>query len=75
MNYRTQIALPIGIALVALVAVSISARPHAAVYQQRAFITQLPPGEYLSFWLSTSPDFADTTATVRLVIAPAGVAH
>jgi hypothetical protein len=39
------------------------------VYQHRAFITQLTPGEYVSYWESVSP--AETlTATVHLVITP-----
>jgi hypothetical protein len=42
------------------------------VVQHRAFITQLPAGEYLSFWESTSPGLPDESAVVRLVITPAG---
>ena len=45
------------------------------VYHQRGFITQLPPGEYLSFWVGSIPGFPDSTATVRLVITPAGIAQ
>jgi hypothetical protein len=40
------------------------------VYQQRAFITQLPPGEYVSVWESTFQG-AIETATVHLNITPA----
>ena len=43
-----------------------------AVFQHRAFITQLAAGEYLSFWESTSPGLPDESAVVRLVITPAG---
>jgi hypothetical protein len=40
------------------------------VYQQRAFITQLPPGDHESFYLSTDPRFPDFTATVHLHVLP-----
>jgi hypothetical protein len=40
------------------------------VYQHRAFITQLPAGEYVSRWESAHPDFPSLTATVRLVVLP-----
>lgn len=42
------------------------------VLQQRAFITSLPPGEYLSYWESSYQGVPDLTALVRLIIAPAG---
>ena len=41
------------------------------VFQHRAFITQLPAGEYLSDWVSTTPGFPDVSAVVRLIITPA----
>jgi hypothetical protein len=40
------------------------------VYQHRGFITQLPPGEYVSVWRSSYPGFPDDTATVHLIITP-----
>jgi hypothetical protein len=40
------------------------------VYQHRGFITQLPAGEYVSYWVNTYPGFPDFTATVNLVILP-----
>lgn len=42
------------------------------VLQHRAFITSLPPGEYLSYWESSYQGTLDLTATVRLIITPAG---
>jgi hypothetical protein len=41
------------------------------VYQHRAFITQLEPGEYLSIWEGTF-EGEIFTATVRLIITPSG---
>jgi hypothetical protein len=41
-----------------------------AVWQQRAFITQLPPGDYASVWVSTYPGAPDETATVNVHILP-----
>jgi hypothetical protein len=38
------------------------------VYRQCGFITQLPAGEYLSYWLSTHTGLPDETATVTLII-------
>jgi hypothetical protein len=40
------------------------------VYQERAFATQLPPGEYVSIWLSQYPGQPDEGATDHLVITP-----
>jgi hypothetical protein len=40
------------------------------VYQQRAFIAQLAPGDYVSVYLSTYPGFPDFTATVQLHVLP-----
>jgi hypothetical protein len=40
------------------------------VYQERAFAAQLPPGEYVSIWLSQYPGEPDQTATVYLHITP-----
>ena len=40
------------------------------VYQERAFATQLPPGEYVSVWITHYPGLPDETATVHLVITP-----
>lgn len=42
------------------------------VLQHRAFITSLPPGEYLSHLESSYQGVPDLTATVRLIITPAG---
>jgi hypothetical protein len=41
-----------------------------SVFQHRAFIKQLAPGEYESRYVSTHPDFPPFTATVRLIILP-----
>jgi hypothetical protein len=41
------------------------------VYQHRAFITQLPPGDYVSLWVGSFPGLPDETATVVLHILPA----
>ncbi len=40
------------------------------VYQQRGFITQLPPGDYVSTWVARLPEVFDETATVYLHILP-----
>ncbi len=40
------------------------------VYQVRAFVTQLQPGDYVSTWVATYPDGPDDTATVYLHILP-----
>lgn len=40
------------------------------VYQHRYFITQLPAGEYVSYWESTYPGLPTERATVNLVILP-----
>lgn len=40
------------------------------VYQHRAFVTQLPAGEYVSYWESTYPGLPTESATVKLVILP-----
>ena len=42
------------------------------VYQHRAFITQLPPGDYVSIWVNNYPGLPDATATVQLHILPTG---
>jgi hypothetical protein len=42
------------------------------VYQHRAFITQLPAGDYVSVWVGTYPGFPDETVTVFLHILPSG---
>ena len=41
-----------------------------ALWQHRAFITQLPPGEFASVWVSSYPGVPDDTATVTLHILP-----
>jgi hypothetical protein len=41
-----------------------------AVWQQRAFITQLPPGDYASVWVSTYDGVLNDTATVNVHILP-----
>ena len=41
-----------------------------AVWQHRAFVTQLPPGDYASVWVSSYPGFPDDTATVNVHILP-----
>ena len=48
-----------------------SANLGLTVYQHRAFITQLPAGEYLSEWESTSSGSLIESAVVRLIITPA----
>ncbi len=40
------------------------------VYQHRAIITQLPPGEYESLWMFSHPVIPDFSATVHLDIEP-----
>jgi hypothetical protein len=40
------------------------------VYQIRAFATQLPPGNYVSIWLTQYPGEPDFTNTVHLTITP-----
>lgn len=40
------------------------------VFQHRAFIRQLPAGEYVSTWVSYYPGLEPETATVWLVIVP-----
>jgi hypothetical protein len=40
------------------------------VYQHRAFISQLPPGDYVSVWVNTLPGEPDASATVYLHIQP-----
>lgn len=40
------------------------------VYQHRAFVSQLPAGEYVSYWESTSQGLPTESATVQLVILP-----
>ena len=42
--------------------------PGHVVYNHRAFITQLPAGEYLVRYTQTYPGFPDFVSTVRLVI-------
>jgi hypothetical protein len=43
------------------------------VYQHRAFITQLPPGDYVSLWVSTYPGIPDESTTIDLHVLPRGV--
>jgi hypothetical protein len=43
---------------------------HDVVWQQRAFITQLPPGDYASVWVSTYQGVLNDTATVNVHILP-----
>jgi hypothetical protein len=40
------------------------------VYQHRAFVTQLPAGEYVSYWESTSAGLPTESAIVELLILP-----
>lgn len=40
------------------------------VWQHRAFIRRLPPGDYVSTWRRTTPGFEDDFATVYLHILP-----
>jgi len=40
------------------------------VYQHRAFITQFPPGDHVSVWVSTYPGLPDETATVTIRVLP-----
>jgi hypothetical protein len=40
------------------------------VYQIRAFATQLPPGDYVSIWLTQYPGEPDFTNTVYITITP-----
>jgi hypothetical protein len=47
-----------------------SAELGLAVFQHRAFITQLPPGDHVSLWTSTFPGFPDETATVTVRVLP-----
>ena len=41
-----------------------------SVYQSRAFVAQLPVGDYVSVWVSSYPGYPDSTATVTLHIVP-----
>jgi hypothetical protein len=41
------------------------------VWNHRAFITQLPAGEYLVRWTQSYPGFPDFESTVRLLVTPA----
>jgi hypothetical protein len=43
----------------------------SVVFQQRAFIRRLPPGEYESYWEHRWMDRVDATATVRVIITAA----
>ena len=40
------------------------------VYQHRAVFLQLPPGDYVSYWENTHPEFGFASATVILHILP-----
>jgi hypothetical protein len=40
------------------------------VWNHRAFMTQLPAGEYLVRWTSSYPGFPDFVSTVRLLVTP-----
>jgi hypothetical protein len=44
--------------------------PGHLVYNHRAFITQLPAGEYLVRWTQSYPGFPDFESTVRLLVTP-----
>jgi hypothetical protein len=48
----------------------VSAAFGVAVFQHRAFITQLPPGDHTSAWVSTYPGFPDETATRHIHVLP-----
>ena len=39
-------------------------------YQQRAFIAELPPGEYVSTHVQSYPGLPDFTATMHIIITP-----
>ena len=48
----------------------LSVRFGLVVYQHRFFIAKLPPGQYVSYWLSTYPGVQDSTAIVYLNSTP-----